>query len=390
MPNKHRDHLSGHTVSIESVKVRQAATKSTLPENYDFTKVYSFSQKPIQQGLCGSCWSISTTQCLRDRANLFKITKDINSVKIADIPPLSFQLVADCAMNCITYRGRSGCAKSCNGGFLVTGFSYLQEKGTTADNFWPNRYNSEDGLEHIEVVGQNENTSHLCPRVPLSEPRFKCHDFYIVNLFDTFGITNARADDVGMNSMQLKINEENIQREIFERGPVAVCFNLYSDFRSFWKNSRSKDLVYKVGWNLPNVNINPVGSTRWNANLPGPGGIVFKTGHSVTIVGWGEQPSADGQSMTKYWICRNSWGQPDRTYNSGYFKILRGVNTAAIESDVAACWFRNDQPLAAAAAAFYENEAPNQVWESRRRSLVLTVLVFMVILVFALNICIKT
>ena len=46
--------------------------------------------------------------------------------------------------------------------------------------------------------------------------------------------------------------------------------------------------------------------------------------HYVSIVGWG----VDGS--TKFWRVRNSWGS--NWGESGYFRIIRGVNNLGIES----------------------------------------------------------
>jgi len=47
--------------------------------------------------------------------------------------------------------------------------------------------------------------------------------------------------------------------------------------------------------------------------------------HEVSIVGWGEQ------NGVKFWRIRNSWG----AYwgESGFFRIVRGVNNLAIETE---------------------------------------------------------
>ena len=322
-------------IRIEDVKVRRAPPRS-MPTEFDFCARHSWAQQPSNQGLCGACWAITPTQTLRDRLNLYRESKG----RAPAVPELSFQTVIDCASNCISYRGRSGCALSCHGGFLVTGYRYLRDEGTTRELFWPNRGDDADGDLHLDAPAAAPAASKRCPVIPAAEPRFRCDSFYIVNLYDTFGETNARSQDSRMDPRQLAMNEDNIRREIHERGPVSVCFNLFSDFRPFWRHPRSGEMVYQLGWAMSRADrdrLDPIGSTSWSEKRPGPGGLHFVTGHSVSIVGWGSQPGEDGP--VPYWICRNSWGRPARTYRGGFFKIRRSINCSAIEADVAACWF---------------------------------------------------
>lgn len=312
------------TVVIENVPVKRHNT-SKRPARYDLSRVVT---QPVNQGLCGSCWAISTTQCLRDRTNRFRKKT---------IPELSFQFVIDCAKNCVSYRGRRGCALNCNGGFLATSFKFLQDVGTPREQYHPNRHANERGEDHID--GASSATAS-CPRkVDKDEQLYKCDGFYNVHLFDdTFGITNARMKPTFKTPEQLAANAANIAEEIYLNGPVAVCFNLFSDFKAFWMHAKSAQMVYQIGWELPRearASIDPVGSVSWT-RATGPYGIHFKTGHSVSIVGYGSQRVYGEPEPVDYWICRNSWGPSPNTYNNGFFKIRRGINASAIEGDVAA------------------------------------------------------
>jgi cathepsin X len=49
------------------------------------------------------------------------------------------------------------------------------------------------------------------------------------------------------------------------------------------------------------------------------------TDHSISVIGFGED------KVVKYWVGRNSWGT--HWGDNGFFKIIRGVNNLAIESD---------------------------------------------------------
>jgi len=92
--------------------------------------------------------------------------------------------------------------------------------------------------------------------------------------------------------------EENMMAEIYQRGPISCGISVTKEVVDF------------------------------------KGGEVFydKTGaqtieHEISVVGWG----VDEATGWKYWRIRNSWG----TYwaDQGFFKLRKGVNNLAIETD---------------------------------------------------------
>ena len=100
-------------------------------------------------------------------------------------------------------------------------------------------------------------------------------------------------------------NEDLMKIELLRNGPIAVSFEVYSDFFSY-----KKGVYHHTGL-----------VDRFNPWQP--------TDHVVTIVGYGYE-GASPENGEKYWNVLNSWGTD--WGDEGYFKIRRGTNECSIEN----------------------------------------------------------
>lgn len=91
--------------------------------------------------------------------------------------------------------------------------------------------------------------------------------------------------------------EENMMAEIYNRGPIAC------------------------GVAVPEALENYTGGIFQDKT--GDLNIV----HDISVVGYGVE------NGVKYWVVRNSWGEAFG--ENGYFRVIRGVNNIAIETDCA-------------------------------------------------------
>ena len=98
-------------------------------------------------------------------------------------------------------------------------------------------------------------------------------------------------------------SELNIRKDIYHWGPACSVMKIFYDF---------------LEWDGEGIYV-------WNKVSP----LLNDYGHSVIIVGWGEDPV----SKVQYWIVCNTWGT-SWGKDKGYFKILRGVNHCEIEENV--------------------------------------------------------
>ena len=86
-------------------------------------------------------------------------------------------------------------------------------------------------------------------------------------------------------------------QEIYQRGPIACGISVPDSLESYTGG------IYE--------------------DTTGDIGIV----HEISVVGFGLE------NNTKYWLVRNSWGS--HWGEAGFFRVVRGINNIAIESDCA-------------------------------------------------------
>ena len=212
------------------------------------TSFYSFnkwnkckSMKMIRdQGGCGSCWAFASAEVISDRICIYKKKQDIVS---------PFHIVS-----CARPNG-------CGGGWMSEAFDFYVKNGVVLDSCQP--YNLPP------------NCVKTC-----TNKKFKG--------------TYAQALRKGACRYMLPNKEEELKKEIYNRGPITAAFYVYNDFFSY----KSGVYHYTDG--------------------------AFAGGHAIKILGWGVE------NGVKFWYCANSWGTGWGL--GGFFKIRRGTNECFIES----------------------------------------------------------
>lgn len=269
---KNREHLHPSVYNLPPPTDAEILEMSALPPTFDWCdQGYCTSSwnQHIPQ-YCGSCFAHGSLSAAQDR---IKIQNIKNGYKGPDV-----MLGRQTFLNCAPSHGLSN---GCNGGEPADVFEFMHHYGLPDETCL--HYNATDNTKYT-------STNFTCP------PEGYCINCMTLpgdakpSCFPVKKMIRYRAKEYGRLS-----GEHAIMKEILN-GPVTCGLACNDDFTFNYSAGIYED---KTGF--------------------------MAIDHDVEVVGWGEE---DG---VKYWHVRNSWG----TYwgMNGFFKIVRGKNNLAIESD---------------------------------------------------------
>lgn len=238
---------------IAPITEDQRRKMAALPAHFDWREVDGFNYvSPVRnQAQCGSCYAFASMAMNEARVRI--MTNNTQT------PVFSPQDIVEC----------SEYSQGCAGGFpYLIGGKYAEDFGLVLEECNP--YKGADG---------QCSTDPKCPR------------HYSTNFKYVGGYYGA-------------CNEPAMMEAVYERGPVAVGFEVYGDFMNYQSG------VYHHVFNESLLKFDPFQLTN----------------HAVLVVGWGY----DESSAQKYWIVKNSWSTSWGL--EGYFWIRRGNDECGIES----------------------------------------------------------
>jgi len=236
-------------VKIPSEKLYE---NQTVPASWDW-RALGLMTTDLNQHIpqyCGSCWAHASMSTIADRIKI--LTKGQQRDALPSIQTL---------LNC-------GTAGSCGGGDIHAAFRWVHQNG---------------GIPDVTCQQYDATSDKGCSAITTCmncDPSTGC---YAIDNYPKITISEYGR----------VIGDENIQKEIMNRGPVACYLN--------------SDCIHQY----------TSGVSMYNETYTGEACKPYLFNHAIQLNGWGTD-----ESGVDYWIGRNSWG----TYwgERGFFKIVRG------------------------------------------------------------------
>lgn len=279
----------------------------------------------LNQLRCGSCYIASLLYTFKRRIEI-GLTKKLGKEFLQDFDDnLSIQSVLSCSFY----------DQGCHGGypFLVAKQGQLQ--GVPLDSCMPYTANEEKCVFPIRHSFSQMNTSQNILKNIREIQRNSTEDSSEGNKNDSTSLFSFIDKDnscaisnrwfvknygyiggcYGCNQCN---GEKIMMNEIMQNGPIVASFEASPGIYNYTDGIYyEEDYPHAKRCSIKKDKFTDFNITGWE-----------KVNHAIVLVGWGEE-EVNGK-LTKYWIARNSWGV--NWGKQGYFKIIRGINFNAIES----------------------------------------------------------
>lgn len=280
-----------------------------LPKSLDGRIVWKDYLPPIQdQGKCGSCYAYSWAAVISTRIGL--LTAGHLQVELTSVDPVicpllqpgedlvlshynqlqsSSEKIRETAENRRREEVQAHKIKACHGDTLLNAAKFIYLVGLTTTDCVPNSILlSGSNLPTCEEVEDPTHTLSFngCYKSKKAQRTFRLEKVYRIAI--------DREEE----------KEKNIMYELAKFGPISTAMFIYDDFYDF-------DPSWEV-YTHPTRDTERLG------------------GHSVTIVGWGDEIQAG--ISTPFWLIRNSWGK--NWGDGGYFRMKRWLPGCELEMNI--------------------------------------------------------
>ena len=260
-------------------------------------QIKSHISPPPNQGLCGSCFAVSTANALSDSFVVSKLL-DFNPLLSTTYLLSKYSDLAGCE------TGKSNICK-CGGGDPVSLCSLIEKYGVSSDRCvdysWcaTNKECTQKPEAHFDASSLTSKLNSAIPEAGCYITGEGVHNLYYISDIETVNL------DMTANCTQA------VKQHIYTVGPVVAGFHVFSNFMTgSFGVTRG---IYFDAVNYPSLSVyDPNAATN------------FKGGHAVVILGWGLEkgmtvPFTNKVEDVPYWYCRNSWN--NKWGDEGYFKM---------------------------------------------------------------------